>query len=42
MHYQPVDRIPIWDFGFWEQTIVEWRKQGLPEGVSTDEFFGMD
>ena len=42
MHYQPVDRIPIWDFGFWEQTLVEWRKQGLPEGVSTDEFFGMD
>ncbi len=42
MHYQPVDRIPIWDFGFWEQTLVEWRKQGMPEGVSPDEFFGMD
>jgi hypothetical protein len=42
MHYQPVDRMPVWDFGFWDETIVEWRKQGLPEGVSTDEFFGMD
>jgi len=42
MHYQPVDRLPIWDFGFWTQTLEEWHKQGLPEEVSTDEFFGMD
>jgi hypothetical protein len=42
MHYQPVDRIPIWDFGFWDETIPKWREQGMPEGVSTDEFFGMD
>ncbi len=50
MHYQPRDRSPICDFGFWTETIVEWHKQGLPEdvfyknysGVHTDEFFGMD
>ncbi len=42
MHYRPVDRIPIWDFGFWEQTLVAWRKQGMPEAMSPDEFFGMD
>jgi uroporphyrinogen decarboxylase len=50
MHYQPRDRAPIVDFGFWPETIVEWHKQGLPDWVTyqgydsskTDEFFGMD
>ena len=40
--YQPVDRIPIWDFGFWDQTLAEWRKQGVPKDVHPDDFFGMD
>ena len=40
--YQPVDRTPIWDFGFWSQTLTEWRKQGMPQGVEPDDFFGMD
>jgi hypothetical protein len=30
MHYQPRDRAPICDFGFWPETIEEWHKQGLP------------
>lgn len=42
MQYQPVDRCPIWDFGFWDETIPAWRQQGMPEGISTDDFFGMD
>ncbi|MEI6083074.1 MAG: uroporphyrinogen decarboxylase family protein [Verrucomicrobiota bacterium] len=50
MHYQPRDRVPIVDFGFWPETIVEWHKHGLPESVTyagynsehTDQFFGMD
>ncbi|MBN1346647.1 MAG: hypothetical protein JXQ73_28410 [Phycisphaerae bacterium] len=42
MHYRPVDRCPIWDFGFWTDTIKAWERYGLPEGVNTDEFFGMD
>jgi len=50
MHYQPRDRAPIVDFGFWWETIIEWHKQGLPAPVTyegydskqTDEFFGMD
>ena len=33
MHYQPRDRSPIIDFGFWEETIPLWHKQGLPEEV---------
>jgi uroporphyrinogen decarboxylase len=49
MHYQPRDRSPIADFGFWEETIVIWHDQGLPEHIyfqgsdnNTVEFFGMD
>jgi len=42
MHYQPVDRGPIWDFGFLDQTLVQWRQQGLPPDANTDELFGMD
>lgn len=42
MHYQPRDRCPIMDFGFWHETITIWEKYGLPKGVNTDAFFGMD
>lgn len=42
MHYQPRDRCPIMDFGFWQETIAIWEKYGLPKGVNTDDFFGMD
>lgn len=50
MHYGARDRSPICDFGFWDETIPEWHKQGLPEYVAwttdaqvhTDEWFGMD
>jgi len=53
MHYQPVDRPPICDFSFWEETIVIWRDQGLPDDIiapdyylyrdgNADIFFGMD
>jgi len=45
MHYQPRDRAPICDFGFWDATLVVWRDQGLPKYITaddTDEFFGMD
>jgi hypothetical protein len=49
MHYQPRDRAPIADFGFWEETIVIWHEQGLPDDIyfdgsdnNTVEFFGMD
>ncbi len=42
MHYLPRDRAPIMDFGFWDETPAVWQQQGLPEGVHTDDFFGMD
>jgi uroporphyrinogen decarboxylase len=49
MHYQPRDRAPICDFGFWPETITEWHAQGLPAHIEfgyndryANEFFGMD
>lgn len=50
MHYQPVDRGMICDFGFWPETIATWHGQGLPESINyenyddthTARYFGMD
>lgn len=45
MHYQPVDRCPIIDFGFWDETLVFWHEQGLPPSVDKStihSFLGMD
>jgi uroporphyrinogen decarboxylase len=41
--FQPVDRAPFWDFGYWKETPEVWRSQGLPETVTDLEtFFGFD
>ncbi|MBZ0303273.1 MAG: hypothetical protein K8J31_26255 [Anaerolineae bacterium] len=45
MHYLPRDRSPIYDFNFWDETIVVWYDQGLPRQVdrdNSDDFLGMD
>ena len=45
MHYQPRDRSPICDFGFWNETFEAWYDQGLPRQVNrtnSDDHFGMD
>ncbi|MBK8799210.1 MAG: hypothetical protein IPM07_24190 [Anaerolineales bacterium] len=42
MHYQPRDRCPIMDFGFWDETLPIWQEQGYPAGADPDLFFGMD
>jgi len=45
MNYEPRDRAPICDFGFWTETIELWKQQGLPEHLdewSATDFFGMD
>lgn len=49
MHYQPRDRSPIVDFGFWEETIPLWHQQGLPKAIHFKynnsnhvDYFGMD
>lgn len=45
MAYAPVDRGIITDFGFWDETLVIWQDQGLPEGITMENygpFFGVD
>lgn len=39
---QPVDRVPCVDVYFLPETIKRWEREGLPEGVSIDEFFDLD
>lgn len=45
MHYQPRDRAPLYDFNFWDETLPEWHKQGLPASVNranAHRYFGLD
>ncbi|MCC6579094.1 MAG: hypothetical protein IT440_01540 [Phycisphaeraceae bacterium] len=45
MHYQPFDRGLLYDFSYWEETLPEWQKQGLPKSVdprTSETYFGMD
>jgi len=46
MHFKKVDRIPFFEFGYWDQTLPEWHKQGLPEEIDSEakayEYFGIE
>jgi len=35
MHGQKADRIPNMEFGYWDETIIAWHKQGLPPEIKT-------
>ena len=35
MHFEPVDRCPLWDFGFLDHTRTVWQQQGLPVDADT-------
>jgi len=37
MHWQEPDQVPNMDFGYWEETITIWHKQGLPTYVKTNQ-----
>lgn len=39
--HQEADRVPIND-GPWESTIFRWRREGLPQGMSWQEYLGTD
>jgi len=45
-HYQPVDRVPHYEFGYWKELYDEWHAQGLPATIRTelalDTYFGLD
>jgi len=46
MHFQTVDRIPHWEFGYLAETVERWHKEGLPEQYNDNEaierYFGCD
>jgi Uroporphyrinogen-III decarboxylase len=46
LSFKRVDRIPIIDFGYWDETITLWHTQGLPQNIDTEEkvenYFGLD
>lgn len=46
MRYQPVDHVPDFEFGFWDETFVRWHDEGLPEEINSnsncDPFFGFE
>ena len=42
MNYQPVDRCPMWDFGFSDEVLARWRNEGLPTDADLEQLFGMD
>jgi len=37
-----MDRIPMCEIGVWPETEERWRKEGLPDGISVDDYFEFD
>ena len=46
MHYQPVDRIVHWEFGYLAETVARWHQEGLRADLAGDEtveaYFGVE
>jgi len=46
MRFEAVDHVPDEEFGYWDETLSQWHKQGLPDCVSdngrADVFFGFE
>lgn len=42
MHFKPVDRIPLWTWGYWHETIKRWREEGLPREFYREESLGFE
>ena len=46
MHFQSVDRIPHYEFGYWDELYSEWHEQGLPRSIDNEAqanaYFGFD
>ncbi len=46
MHYEKVERIPNFEFGYWPEIYAEWHKQGLPRDIDNEAkayaYFGIE
>jgi len=40
MHYEPVDRMPVFHWTGWRETLERWHAEGMPEGADECAFFG--
>lgn len=37
LNFDQTDRLPMMDFGYWEQTIENWQKEGMPPQVENQK-----
>lgn len=46
MHFQPVDKVPNFEFGYWAETLPAWHEQGLPIEINDEAkayaYFGIE
>ena len=46
MHFQSVDRVPHWEFGYLAETVERWHEEGLPRELNTnweiESYFGVE
>jgi uroporphyrinogen decarboxylase len=45
MRYESAERIPLFDFGYWNETLERWRSEGLPANFTSKNvhlFWGFD
>ena len=42
MHFEPVDRIPLWEWGPWATTVARWRSEGMPGTGGVPQFTDCD
>ncbi len=46
MHFQPVDKVPNFEFGYWAETLPAWHEQGLPKEIDDEgkayAYFGIE
>jgi len=46
LHFQKVDRIPFFEFGYWDTTLTRWHAEGLPREIDDEAkayaYFGIE
>ncbi len=42
MRFEEVDRVPNWEFGFWDETIRGWHREGLRQDIHLVDFFSLE
>ena len=36
MHFKEVNRIPFFEFGYWDEKLPVWHSQGLPKEINSE------